>query len=122
MEDFNFKIKRIGVAVALHDSGILIKPDRLDVEITQNLLKILFNLATQEEPLHKQPADWWQHFKERWFPRWARHLSPVKYVEVWAAHKYPEVSVPESVLGREFVHVKIISAEEIDRWTNTTSA
>lgn len=23
------------------------------------------------------PADWWQHFKERWFPAWARKRWPV---------------------------------------------
>jgi len=23
------------------------------------------------------PADWWQHFKQRWFPRWALRRWPV---------------------------------------------
>ena len=25
------------------------------------------------------PADWWQHFKERWFPKWALRRFPVRY-------------------------------------------
>ena len=24
------------------------------------------------------PADWWQHFKQRWFPRWLKKRCPVK--------------------------------------------
>ena len=24
------------------------------------------------------PADWWQHFKKRWFPRWALRRWPVR--------------------------------------------
>jgi len=25
------------------------------------------------------PADWWQHFKERWFPNWLEQKFPVRY-------------------------------------------
>lgn len=25
------------------------------------------------------PADWWQHFKDRWFPHWLRKRFPVQY-------------------------------------------
>lgn len=25
------------------------------------------------------PADWWEHFKERWFPQWAKDKWPVLY-------------------------------------------
>lgn len=25
------------------------------------------------------PADWWEHFKERWFPDWAKQRWPVRY-------------------------------------------
>ena len=27
----------------------------------------------------KVPLDWWQHFKERWFPDWLRVRFPVRY-------------------------------------------
>ncbi len=27
----------------------------------------------------KYPADWWEAFKERWFPKWALQRWPVKY-------------------------------------------
>jgi len=26
------------------------------------------------------PADWWEHFKKRWFPRWAIRKWPVKMI------------------------------------------
>ncbi len=35
-----------------------------------------------EKPEYKEvsyPADWWQAFKERWFPKWAKRRWPVEY-------------------------------------------
>jgi len=54
------------------------------------------------EPLQKKtiraPSNWWQHFKERWFPGWAKRRWPVQYrVEILEAHAlYPKVSFPDS--------------------------
>jgi len=28
---------------------------------------------------YQWPADWWQAFKERWFPTWARQRWPIRY-------------------------------------------
>ncbi len=43
------------------------------------------------------PADWWQAFKERWFPERLKTISPVEYrTEVMSASAiYPHVSAPE---------------------------
>lgn len=30
----------------------------------------------------KYPADWWQAFKERWFPKWAKRKWPVRYSRI----------------------------------------
>ena len=40
------------------------------------------------------PADWWQAFKERWFPKWITGLFPVRYnhEEIVARAVYPLVS------------------------------
>lgn len=47
------------------------------------------------------PADWWQAFKERWFPRWVNRRWPVQYrtftIDAW--HKYPALQLQ----GRESV-------------------
>lgn len=38
------------------------------------------------EPVHHEevrfPADWWQAFKKRWFPKWAKRRWPPKHREV----------------------------------------
>ncbi len=33
-------------------------------------------------PSFEYPADWWQAFKARWFPRWAKRRWPVKIATV----------------------------------------
>jgi len=43
------------------------------------------------------PADWWQAFKARWFPAWAKQRWPVrmKQIELVAQELYPKVDKPE---------------------------
>ena len=43
---------------------------------------------------HKYPADWWQAFKERWFPKLLIKLYPVKYKKIIVDVRciYPEFS------------------------------
>jgi len=38
------------------------------------------------------PTDWWQAFKERWFPVWLKRRFPVKYVVHWLDYRlaYPD--------------------------------
>lgn len=33
------------------------------------------------------PADWWQAFRDRWFPRWAKRRWPVRYAK-WQCKVY----------------------------------
>ena len=43
------------------------------------------------------PANWWQHFKHHWFPKWAKWCYPVIY-EVHShttSELYPKISMPE---------------------------
>lgn len=40
------------------------------------------------------PADWWEAFKDRWFPAWARHRWPVMWKVYEAKHYLPELPVP----------------------------
>ena len=50
----------------------------------------------------RYPRDWWQAFKERWFPRWLRTRYPVEYKEhhVDFMAKFPEYNYnPPSELG-----------------------
>lgn len=45
----------------------------------------------------KYPADWWQAFKERWYPVWAKKLWPVLLTRVRldAKELYPKLSAPD---------------------------
>lgn len=60
----------------------------LVVRIQQNLLYLEDDRGDIEVP-----ADWWEHFKERWFPQWALKRWPVRYRH-WRARWYfpdPEI-------------------------------
>jgi len=52
----------------------------------------------------KHPKDWWQAFKERWFPKWLLRRYPVQYHEEHYDVRafYPKVSLPEE---RHFVRI-----------------
>ena len=56
----------------------------------------------------KWPADWWQAFKERWFPAWAKARWPVEYhTEVMTVRElYPALRMPDKRYHAEFVVVK----------------
>ena len=55
--------------------------------------------VTEEHREVEYPADWWQAFKERWFPAWLIERYPVKYhterIEVrWTYKAYPNFRPP----------------------------
>ena len=72
---------------------------------------LILNVATLEEPIQEIPADWFQHFKLRWFPRWLKRKFPAKMVWVVAIHKFPELQIPP--LGREYVHLKVVDQDKL---------
>ncbi len=47
-------------------------------------------------PEVRYPADWWQAFKDRWFPAWAKERWPVRYVRYDLMALYPEIKLPQS--------------------------
>lgn len=104
-EEFQFIIKRLGSAYA-QDKGIKVDPKRFMVEVGKRLVKVVIDVATQEEDLAKYPSTWWDAFKERWYPKWLLKRFPVEYDWIWARHTYPEVEVPP--LGKEFVTLRVI--------------
>ena len=122
--EMTFKLKKL-VTQRIIDQSLMTNPSRVGVEALiddagNGIIRALLVVATQEEQLAEFPSDWWQTFKERWFPQWLLHHYPVKKKQVWAIHKYPELDIPTSFLGREFVHLKIISQEELERVKNGT--
>ena len=53
------------------------------------------------------PADWWEHFKFRWFPQWARKKYPIKWktTEVNFLVKYPHYKLSHSQLGAGYLEI-----------------
>lgn len=59
--------------------------------------------ASLGEQLHtisvNYPADWWQHFKLRWFPKWLTRKYPVEYktvsYDIKALYSTLKPSLPE---------------------------
>ena len=49
----------------------------------------------------RYPADWWQAFKARWFPRWAQRRCPVReaVIVIHAQRMFPDIA-PISSRGR----------------------
>ena len=48
----------------------------------------------REQRMLSVPANWWQHVKQRWFPRWALRRWPVLHTHYDAAVILPRVPIP----------------------------
>lgn len=44
------------------------------------------------------PLNWWEHFKQDWFPEWLLVRFPIKYEikEIHGECFYPEISIPDA--------------------------
>lgn len=64
-------------------------------QATRDLVYRLVGLVAtwRKERLLRVPANWWQHFKQRWFPAWALKRWPVLYTVYDAAVVLPKVPV-----------------------------
>lgn len=48
------------------------------------------------------PADWWQAFKERWFPAWLKAKFPPQYTRYEVQAQYPRMAIPEQGVLRVY--------------------
>jgi len=115
--EYIFKVKQL-VIQKLVESGLNMDYRRFNQQVNEPMVQWLVKVLVQEETLAKYPSDWWQALKERWFPwsfagrMWLRRW-PVRYTEVMAVHKFPELSPPDEVLGREFVTLKLVDEDKL---------
>jgi len=97
VEHFRYDLERIVSSETL---------DRIYIESEEsyNLDKVVIrairNVAcwrASETLVVSWPADWWQHFKQRFFPSWALKRWPVlRHTEVYRATAYlPSIPVPD---------------------------
>mgnify|MGYP001579721581 CR=1 FL=1 len=104
--EYQLRIRKIMGRVAF-DYALRVNPERLKIEEVADQLNLILHIATIEEPVSTIPATWWDWFKKRWFPLWVLRRFPIQYTEIIVAHKFPELSVPDQLLGHEFVHLTV---------------
>ena len=75
------------------------KDVRLLMHSSMKQLTVAWKMNTWGRPVDEHetnvPLDWWEHFKERWFPSWAKSRWPVKKrVIVWQRWQhYPKLNI-----------------------------
>ena len=110
--EYIFKVKQL-VIQKLVESGLNMDYHRFNQQVNEPMVQWLVKVLVQEETLAKYPSDWWQALKERWFKPWMLRRWPVRYTEVLAVHKFPELNPPDEVLGREFVTLKLVDEDKL---------
>lgn len=91
----------------------------IDVEQTINfitnqvVLTFRADIVGQKLEDFKYPADWFQAFKERWFPKWLLDKFPVKYKVLEVKALYPQLHVPPEV-HNPIIHV--MRKSEVREW------
>ena len=89
---------RFGISIAmskefLSDYQVNISEYMADM-VNAQIRMSLWGRDHQKRTLASFPADWWQAFKERWFPRWALKRWPVRrtFVNVTGASVFPTLN------------------------------
>lgn len=78
----------------LYDARLDIIEDMLTRQFRVTIRGSILKLGKGASMEIKYPQDWWQSFKERWFPDWALSRWPVRYKvhEIKAEALFPEAS------------------------------
>ncbi len=123
--EFTFKIQTIITQLAI-DNTLLVDPKRIKLQLIESDLKqairLVFRLATMEEQVYDYPADWLEWFKQRWFPKWLIKKYPIKMARVWSVHTFPELNIPEDLIGKEYVHFSVVDEKKLERMARKDNA
>jgi len=101
------ELERLKIAVMTHISKHLVDfaiDPRVDVSedlvwtseaIAIRVIQEVFGREVQRQEC-EWPRDWWQAFKERWYPEWAKRRWPVEYERyvITARELYPQMALP----------------------------
>jgi len=124
-EDFTFRVRSVVKQVALANS-LLVRLDRVELQhivddyIGNHIIRGLFRFATLEEEVFDYPdnfltrlGQWWHAFKAKKFPRRLYKRFPNVTKRVWATHKFPELNMPNELVGREFIHFRVVNEDKL---------
>lgn len=96
LETVRYELQRFHAGIYFSDEVLRsMQAERVLRETSRELaFKIVGMVATwRQERLLKVPANWWQHFKQRFFPPWALKRWPVLHMYYDAAVILPKVPV-----------------------------
>jgi hypothetical protein len=68
----------------------------------QMVYAIKVHVAGEKLDTIAYPSDWWQAFKERWFPAWLQDRHPVKYTRYEVHAQYPRMAIPDQGVIRVY--------------------
>jgi len=129
-KEFTFRLRKVFAQCAVN-RGLKISPDRYQVRAIDEgagkyLAEGILLLATQEDEVYDCPLNFltklgqrWQNLKAR-MPRWIQKRIPLEHTRIWAVSKYPDLNVPASFFGSEYVHFRVV--EELENPSEPTPA
>jgi len=103
----HLKLKQWGIRAKV-DAALAMQTEQATPVFDYLLAELrAFVVVEEQVPLRLEvPADWWEHFKQRWFPAWALARWPVRTLEIRLPVEtiYPtlQTEIPPNLVGPTF--------------------
>lgn len=99
IKTIELKWRQLAATTPIHPNAITNAKFDVDQLIAEDLwYRVKLELLSYElDPyrINTGPSNWWEHFKQRWFPKWYLNKHPIKLSHVMLKR---EVVFPESSL------------------------
>ena|SRR3990167_8061060 len=92
--EWQFRLREIATEMAIQPK-MLVLAERHDPEFNVRVLTMMLKALTQPYHQHVYPADWWQAFKARWFPRWLQRRFPPSMTILRLERYCPHMRIPD---------------------------
>lgn len=90
----DFTVERLRTSIMARFNAEDLKSTKVDVEQIAEIITVAvrgFQYGQKALKTFRYPRDWWQAFRERWFPRWWLRRWPVAYTVVDVDAIYPDL-------------------------------
>lgn len=101
------------VIAALREPRLVIKQhERICGELMIELESYIHGMVRERLIIHRKwPKTWWDAFKERWFPGWAKSRWPVEYERIDVDERLYAAVCPHLQDDPQKVHLEWMAAE-----------
>jgi hypothetical protein len=113
---------RLSVSHAVDKRKVSLLTEKLDVQLYMADIRdgLICQLETYIHALPDQkitfecqyPRDWWESFKERWFPKWLLGKFPVIYTRKYYEERKYKAVCPHLVDEEQKTHLRWMAYEE----------